>query len=238
MYDMPLNPWFVWKNKNSLANFGIWISKLPAQVRPEERHEEIEVPGRAGSLLMLEGDDVYKSYTAEMTICVRNILNLSLINNWLRGSSELILSNDATKARQARIVGEVKFERIGAWLQQATVPFLFQPFRKSRNNGIDDRVTITASSGSIINPGDVASRPIVSITGSGDNEITIAGQTMSFANLSGTVVVDCGAQMVTKNGEIWTESVTGDFWKIPTGASTIAQTGGDSIQIDPEWRWF
>ena len=231
-------PWFIWKGKNSLGDFGLWIGKLPKRIRPEERHEEIEIPGRAGSLLMLEGDDVYSSYTTEMTVIARNSINVDRIAEWLRGSSELVLSTDINKCRKARIVGEVAFERIGNDLQQAVIPFLFQPFRRSRLPVTTDRVTITGSSASIINPGDVASKPIVRITGSGSNTITIAGNAMSFTDLSGTVVVDCGAQMITKGNDIWTKAVTGDFWELPVGESVISQTGNATIVIDPNWGWI
>lgn len=231
-------PWFVWKGLNSLNDFGLWIEKLPKRVRPEERHEEIEIPGRAGSLLMLEGEDIYSSYTAEMTVIARNTISIDKAIEWLRGSSDLVLFNDVDKARPGRIVGEVAFERISNDLMQAVIPFLFQPFRKRRFSDSSDHIVLTGSTGQITNLGDVASKPIVSITGSGNNTITIAGESMSFSNLSGTVVVDCGSQIITKNNEIWTNTVTGDFWEIPCGDSVISQTGSMSIRVDPEWRWL
>ena len=233
-----MNPWFIWKGKNSLADFGLWINKLPKRVRPEERHEEVEIPGRAGSLLMLEGDDVYSSYTAEMTVIARNSLQIDKIVEWLRGSSDLILSTDDDKMRSARIVGEVAFERVGNWLQQATIPFLFQPFRKSRYPIVKDRLTITGASADIYNPGDVASKPLVSITRTGNISVTIAGNTMSFSNVTGTIVVDCESQLVTKDGDIWTGSYSGDFWEIPVGDSTFSRNNSSTVVIDPNWRWL
>ena len=232
-----MNPWFIWKEKSSLADFGLWISKLPKRVRAEERHEEIEIPGRAGSLLMLEGEDVYSSYTAEMTVVTRNDINIDGALEWLRGSSNLILSTDIDRARPGRIVGEVSFDRISNSLQQAVIPFLFQPFRRSRMP-TKDRITVTASNATIRNPGDVASKPVISIAGSGNSTITIAGKAMSFTGLSGTIKVDCGAQIITKGDSIWTGSATGEFWEIPVGISSITQTGSATITIDPNWGWL
>lgn len=230
--------WFIWKGKNSLSDYGLWISKLPNRTRPEERHDEIEIPGRAGNVVMLEGEDVYNAYPDEMTVIARNSLHIDRIIDWLRGSGELVLSTDTEKYRQARIVNKVSFERASNDLMVATIPFVFQPFRRSRNPVQNDRVSVSGSTGSIFNPGDIASNPVVSITGSGNNTITIAGNAMSFSNLSGTVVVDCDAQMITSGGDIWTESVTGNFWKIPKGASNISQTGSATIVIDPNWGWL
>ena len=205
-------PWFVWKGKNSIGDFGLWIGKLPKRVKPEERNEQIEIPGRAGSLTMLEGDDIYSSYSSEMTVIARNTLQMDEIIDWLRGSSDLILSTDTEKARSAQIVGEVAFERDGNNLQQAVIPFVFQPFRKQIK---PETVTFTGASKTIYNPGDVASRPVVSITGSGTVTVAINGQQMSFTLGSSavTINVDCDAQIITSNNEIWAGSFLGDSGK-------------------------
>ena len=232
---------FIWKGKDSLRDYGLWISKLPSRIRPQERHKTVDIPGRAGSLILLEGDDVYSSYDAEMIVTCLNTIPIDPIIEWLRGSSDLILSNDMGKSRPARIVNEVVFERDGNCLLVGTIPFLFQPFRKSRFAEQTDRITFSSSSKNIVNPGDVTSRPKVSITGSGNNTITFGTQAMTFTGISGTIVVDCDAEIITKGGAIWTGSgtgSTGDFWKIPKGPMTVTQTGSMTIQIDPGWRWL
>lgn len=231
---------FWWNGKNSLDTFGLWIQKLPARTRPQERYKTVEIPGKSGSLILLEGDDVYSAYNDEIVVVCKNNIPIDPVIKWLRGSGKLVLSNDSDKARQARIANEVVFERDGNCLLVGTIPFLFQPFRMSRYES-SDRITITGSSASITNPGDIASRPKVSITGSGNNTITIGGTQMSFTGISDTIVVDCETEMITKGGALWTGSgtgSTGDFWKIPVGASTVTQTGSMTIAIDPGWRWF
>ena len=230
-------PWFIWKGQNSLSDFGLWISKLPNRTRAEERHEEIEIPGRAGSLIMLEGEDVYSPYPSEMTLTARNSLDMNGILEWLRGSGQLALSTDISKCWDARITNKIDFARVGNNLQQGVISFLFQPFRKS-TYPIQDKLTITGASASEINPGDVASKPKVKISGTGSNTITIDGKAMSFTGISGSIIVDCDAQIITSGNSIWTGSFTGEFWSIPTGPFTIAQTGSMTIEIDPEWRWF
>lgn len=235
--------WFIWKGKNSISDFGLWVRKLPKRTRPKERYEEIVIPGRAGSLTLKEGEDVYSAYSSEMTVSCKNTINLDRVKEWLRGSGELILSDDQEKAYIAQIVDEVSFDREDKdKLFIGTIPILFQPFRKGRFPERDERVTFSTSSETLYNPGDVASRPIVRILGSGHNEITIAGQTMVFDDLPGIsgypVEVDCDAQIVTRNGAIWTKSVTGNFWRIPKGEVAVTQTGSSAIMIDPQWRWL
>ena len=222
-----MQPWFVWKNKNSFSDFGLWINKLPPIVRANERYEEITVPGRAGTLLMTEGEDVYDSYLKECIVLLPNTHNVQPILAWLRGTGDVVFSNEVEFAYEARIAGEVSFERVDNSLLQATIPFYVKPYKKHTHSESD--ITITTS-GTIVNPGDVASKPLVTVTGG--TSVTIAGNTMTFGG-SGTLKVDCENHIVTKNGSLFTGSVTGDFWTIPKGSSSV--TGNCTIQ--PNWRW-
>jgi phage-related protein len=227
-------PWFIWKGKNSLSEFGLWINKLPSRMRADERNEQVEIPGRAGSVILLEGEDVYKSYVANITVIARNSLNISRILDWLRGSGDLIISTESDKAREARIVGKVEFSRLGNNLQQATIPFLCQPFRKSLHPEQADRITITGSSSTIFNPGDVASNPIVKITGSGEKTIVIAGTQMKFQHVEGTLTVDCDAQIITAHSDAYDSSryyYKGDYCTASNKLYTFTDSGTGSALV-------
>lgn len=231
--------WFIWKDLNSLNDFGLLIGKMPAIVRAAERYDTVSIPGRPGSLILLEGEDVYDSYPKEVTVISRNDNpKLQQALSWLRGSGDVVFSNETDYAYEARIVNEVRFDRIGNDLLQAKIQFLVEPLKKARYG--DTAVTMT-SSGTIYNPGDVASKPVVRIVGSGTKEITIGGTAMTFTSLNGTssspVVVDCDAGIVTKGGNLWTNKVTGDFWRIPVGSSAVLPASSVSLTIDPRWRW-
>jgi phage-related protein len=194
--------WFIWNGKNSLSDFGLWISKLPKITRPNERYEEITIPGREGTLLTLEGENVYESYLKECVVVIPCDRDLQGILNWLRGSGDIVFSNEIDKAYTGRIANEVSFERIGNSLQQATIPFFVKPFKKQRNPEI---ITVTGS-GTIRNIGDVKSKPLVSITTYGDAEITIAGQTMTFSNVENTINIDCDAEIITTQAEAYNDA--------------------------------
>ena len=220
--------WFVWKNTRSDA-MGLWVSKLPPIVRPVERSENIIIPGRAGSLTLLEGEDIYDPYLKECRIGCKRNMDIQNVLNWLRGSGTVVFGNEPHKAYKASILSEIRFQRISNDMQEAVVPFFVEPFKRSLHPE-EDTVTITTS-GSIYNPGDVASRPIVTM--SGGSSVTIAGNTMTIGG-SGTVKVDCEAEIVTQSGQLFTGSVTGAFFKIPVGSSQV--TG--SCEIEPNWRWI
>ena len=230
-------PWFIWKGRNSLAE-GLWINKLPKIIRPAERTRQVEIPGRSGSLTLLEGDEVYDGYTKECTVIAANHPDIEKVLDWLRGEGDLIFCNEDQYVYHGRIAGAVEFQRISNDMMQAMVPFFVDPFKRARHPE-KHRVTQTAETGTIRNLGNVASRPLVHITREGNTSITIGGKEMRFTRVTGTIDVDCDAQIVTKNGEAWTDgTVTGDFWTIPTGESEITRTNSCTIDIEPRWRWI
>ena len=206
-----MQPWFTWKNKNSYNDFGLWINKLPPIVRSNERHEEITVPGREGTLLMTEGEDVYDSYLKECVVIVPNTRNIQPILAWLRGNGDVTFCNEVDFAYEARIIGEVSFERINNSLSQATIPFFVKPYKK-RVHGEPD-MTITAS-GTIVNPGDVASKPMVRVQKTGAAKIVIGDTSMEFTHLPGDVMIDCDAGLITTKAGTYSASAyyyVGDY---------------------------
>lgn len=231
-----MQPWFIWNGKNSLADFGIWINKLPPITRGKERTVTIQIPGRPGDLTITEGENVFDSIARKCTILARNDMNLQPILQWLRGSGELTTSNEPDKVYFARIAAEVSFSRISNDLCQAQVIFDCQPFKGHLNPQMD---AFTASNNqSIYNPGDVPSLPLCHITGTGaDCTATLGGKTMTFNSLSGTIDVDCDARIITQNGLLWDGTFSGEFWQIPTGSGNITISGG-TMEIEPRWRWL
>jgi len=229
-------PWFIWKNQNSDSN-GLWISKLPPITRAQERTQDITVPGRAGVLTMKQGEDVYDPVLRKCTVTARNAMNLQPLLDWLRGEGELIFSNEIDMVYHARISAEVAFARISPDLCQAQIQFLCEPF-KGHRHADKDKVTMTAA-GTVHNPGDVASKPIVKVTGANSNcTVTIGTQAMTFNSLNETITVDCGAQLVLKaDGTLWGGTFEGAFWKIPKGESAVTIGNATQVEIQPEWRW-
>lgn len=197
-----MSHWFIWNEKNSFADFGLWVRELPKHVRAKERYREIKIPGRAGSLILTEGEDIYDPYATELKVSCKNTIDIDKAVSWLRGTGELVLSTDLSKVIHARIANEVIFERDEKnKLFIGVVPLYCQPF-KTRRNPSQDAVTIT-SSGTMYNPGDVASKPIIRTNATGNVTITISGQSMAFSHLPGHVVIDCDAQLIIAQAQAY-----------------------------------
>lgn len=229
-----MKPWFIWNGKNS-DELGLWIARLPKITRAPERYDTVKIPGKAGSLILREGDDVYDSYLKECTVqTIRTNQKMQEILDWLSGDGELVFSNEDNRLYKGAIVADFSFDKISNDIIQAKIPFFVEPFKSDR---YPESAKITGASGVLTNPGDVASKPIVSIKNGGTNTITIGTQAMTFNSVSGTIVVDCDAKIITIGGELWTGTFSGEFWKIPTGQVTVTQTSNAEITIQPNWRW-
>lgn len=139
--------WFKWKPEGAAdytksTNMGIWVGKLPPITKAEEKVEYIDVPGRRDYLTLKEGEDIYVPYLKEMTILVPLFrydaqgytiglteAQIHSISEWLRGSGEIIFSNEENYKYQARIDKPIKFEKVTHDLLQAKVPIYVQPAR-------------------------------------------------------------------------------------------------------------
>ena len=172
--------WFIWKGKNS-REMGLWVSHLPPEARAAERVKNIKVPGRSGSLTLLEGDNVYESQLLECTVTARRGISYGQVLDWLSGSGDLILSSSPNRARTARISGEVLFDAVSNDLCQAEIPFFCEPLKKQFPQEAD----IQDPGGApyvIFNPGTVPSKPLVrfGLIG-GSQTLQIGTRSMSFS---------------------------------------------------------
>lgn len=239
-------PWFEWNGENSYAN-GLWIKKLPPIIRAEERRQDVIISGRAGALTLTEGKDIYDSYLKEVVVTTVNTNHrLQHVLDWLRGDGELVMCNEDQYVYKARIAGTVKFERDGNDFLVAKIPFFVQPFKHEKH---PDSVTSSDASWTLYNPGNVASRPIVHITRSGNTWVKIGGIKIVFTHISGTIDIDCDAGIITQDGAAWPGSGTGtytiepdegyeaDFWWLEPGNNEITRGNECTVRIEPRWRW-
>ena len=234
--------WFVWNGQDS-RDFNIWISELPQPTRAAERVEEVTVIGRAGTLLIKEGDNVHGSYLKECAIVVPYTCDMHAILDWLHGSGEVIFSNDPGRVYFADIPNEIKFSRDGNSLRTAVIPFFVHPHA---GQWPPETAIAYSADGTIYNPGTVAAKPKIEITFTGSCTLAIGDTEIEFTDVpvgSGqtqpeiTITVDCDAQIITDEDGIWAGTADGDFFLIPPGTSEIDLTNC-TISILPRWRWF
>jgi len=234
MEVMPLTDWFEWNGKKS-TEYGIHVEEHPPITIPAERSTFTTVPGRSGSLTVLEDEDVYDDMLLTCTCFIENTNRLTEIAAWLRGSGTVTFANRQGGFYYARIVNQIPFEKVlrGNPYRSFAVTFRCQPFFHLRASDI----TVMASGTFISNPGKIASEPIVKVTLTGDAEIAIGGYLFELNGVTGTVTIDtpkleCYQDYTSKNG-----CMSGDYPKIPSVGAYVTWTGAVSrIVITPNWR--
>jgi phenylacetate-coenzyme A ligase PaaK-like adenylate-forming protein len=76
---------FIWNNRDC-RSMGVRMRGPAPIIRPEERVQHIEIPGRSGDLTQLQGENIYNSYIQTVTFTVTGGFRVREVYKWLRGS--------------------------------------------------------------------------------------------------------------------------------------------------------
>lgn len=230
-----MNNWFSW-NGVRCTEKGLWVTELPPPTVPAERVTFTNIPGRAGSLTTLEGDDVYDDLLLSATCIVSDPRRIPEIAAWLKGSGTVTFANRDGGFYFARIVNQISFEKSlrGNPHRSFVVNFRCQPFWYHADV---QPITITTSGTFIPNPGTVASEPITKVSLSGDSEISIGGYLFSLTGVTGTVTIDTPRLECYQDYQSKNCCMSGDFPRIGTTGAYVNWSGAVSkIVIEPNWR--
>ena len=148
-----MNDWFSWTGVKC-TEYGIHVLEQPPITIPAERATFTNVPGRPGSLTMLEGDDVYDDMILTAQCMISDPSNIHAIASYLKESGKVAFANRPGGFYFARIVNQIPFEKIlrGNPHRSFAVNFRCQPFWYQENV---PEITVTTSGAFITNPGSV-----------------------------------------------------------------------------------
>lgn len=233
--------YFIWKNIDCRA-MGCRLSGPAPIVRPEERVEHVTIPGRSGDLTEIQGNDVYNSYIQTVTLLVMGGRHVRKVYEWLRGSGYVTFSSEPDRRQAARIIGAITLNKHSHNLDWWTgeVQFYCQPLKEKL---FSDSVTITSSGSSVLNLGDVTSRPRITATANdtslviaaGGNSLTLTGTTSGTTYIIDSDVMEAtnaaGTTLLTKN-------TTGDFPMLNPGSNTVTGSGWSQLVIDKRERYL
>ena len=221
---------------NSL-NMGVIVSAYPPIIRPAERAIQQTIPGRPGTLILTEGQDIYDSYVRSFVIGLRPGADAQAVNQWLRGSGVAVFGNEPGFCYFGRILSAIQWEKVGNWrLKSGGVQMLCQPYKGK--SPVEPDFTISTS-GTVFNPGDVASRPVITVSGTGNITLTVGDTSMSLSSAPTGLIIDCDAGIIlTSGGSLWTGSWSGEFLRFHPGNNTVTIPSGVSLSVSPRWRWI
>ena len=235
--------YFIWKNKDC-RSMGVRLSGPVSIVRPEERVNHVQIPGRSGDLTETEGTDIFNSYIQTATIMVKGGYRVREIYNWLKGSGYVTFSGEPDRKQAARIIGAITLNRHSYNLDWWTgeVQFYCQPLKQLL---AEAPVTITSSGASVRNNGDVTCRPMWKVTvATGKTSITLAagGKTITVTGLTAgsAYYIDSDTMEVWNSDKtaLITVNSTGDFPVLEPGANTVTGSDWSSVEIEKRERYL
>ena len=228
---------FTWKGTSSSTK-GIKLQEMPPIIRPQERVEHVTIPGRAGDVTLTEGDDIYESYIQTIPLIVDSAANVSAAEKWLRGSGYLTLCSEPSRKQMARVINSVEFKKHSknsSWWE-ADVQFYCEPLKEDTTSETTD---VTSSGATVNNPGDVVSRPLITVVGSGDVTVTIGGKTIAITGLTSGWKIDSDLQWILDGTTPKQGVYTGEFPVFNPGNNTVMFTGSiTKLTIDGRWRYL
>ena len=233
--------YFIW-NGVDCRSMGVKLSGPVPIVRPEERVQHIEIPGRSGDLTQLEGDQIYNSYIQTASIMVQGGYRVRDIYKWLRGSGFVTFHGEPDRRQAARIIGAITLNKhsrnLDWWVGE--VQFYCQPLKQLLTEGT---VQITSSGSAVMNTGDEWARPKITATTSGTSmTITANGKTLTITGLTSgqQYIIDSEIMEVTNANRtaLLTKDSVGDFPKLKPGSNTITGSGWSKLVFERRERFL
>ena len=224
--------WFKWKGELSTA-YGITVQHQPPITLAQERADAVTVFGRSGSFTKLEGEDVYDDILFAFEIATRDEYITPSLAAWLRGSGQLEIANRPGGYYEGRLNNQIKLERMLQGNRSGELIFRCQPYFYHSVSPIS---TLTTS-GTLYNPGNVASAPLIVVSGTGDIVLTVGTQVVELDSVVDSITMDSQLMLCYKGTANTSAQMTGSYILLEPGSNAISWTGTvTSVAITPRWR--
>lgn len=219
------------------------VERFPSRPIPARRYTVQKIPGRSGDLLFDEG--AYDNYIQSYQVYVNhnNVTwqeSMRLAAAWMAapGYQELYDSYDPDTFRLAYFVGPADFSNALNQLGRATIQFNCKPWRYLNSGKV---VTTFTANGSITNPTDYSSLPLIEVHGSGAGVITVGSYTVTLSDIYDGMIIDCELldcyEGANNRNSLLTLTPQYEFPQLLKSANAVTISGGvSSIEITPRWR--
>ena len=232
-----MNDWFTW-NGVSCTQYGIHVLEQPPITIPAERATFVDVPGRSGSLTVLEGESVYDDLVLTAQCIVENTERVGEIAGFLKGNGRVTFANRPGGCYYARIINQIPFEKIlrGNAHRTFAVNFRCKPFWYAENV---EPITVTQSGSFVTNPGNIYAEPVIRVYGSGSITLIVALTIVELENVTESVTLNSELKEAYKGTTSMNSNMSGEFPVLYPGANAISWTGNVSqVVIEPRWRYL
>lgn len=232
-----MRQYIVLNNKNSLEITGLFISKLPPITKPAIRYNITEIDGRDGDLVSKLG---YSAYDKELEISILSDCNLNEIISFFDSEGIVTFSDEPTKYYRYKILEQIDFEKLIKF-RTATVTFHVQPFKYSAIDEKTEYTIINEQEINITNNGNISSKPIITLYGSGTINLSLNGIQLFVIELDGSIVLNIEEMNAYKDNILANRSVIGNYdtFSLQPGKNTISWTGTiTKLSFENYSRWI
>ena len=219
---------------------GLLIQNLPPISKPRQRVEIEEIDGRDGDIVTYLG---YGAYDKEFKIGLFGSYDVDEIISYFNSEGTVIFSNEEDKYYNYQIIEQIDFDKLLRY-KEATVKMHVQPFKYSaEDNQKVFSVDSTTTSISIRNSGNIYSRPVLTITGSGSIDLYLNDIQLFVINMESytSITIDTNNMNAYNGNTLLNRNVTGSYdnFKLNIGNNTISWSGAiTQIEIDNYSRWI
>lgn len=225
---------------------GLLISSLPPITKPMMRSMVEEIDGRDGDIITKLG---YSAYDKKMEIGLFGDYDVDAVIEYFNSEGQVVFSNEPGKYYRYQILQQIDLEKLLRF-KKATVVFHVQPFKYSAVNEVLSFQDIANNSEiDIVNRGNIYSKPIITIHGSGlfylSFNTNINTLKVNFGSSSDYLTIDVETMNAYRGNTLKNRSIECDYKNmlLNVGQNTIKVTlvGGAAIsQIDIEnySRWL
>ena len=223
-------------NSNTIT--GLLISTLPPITKPKIRTQTEEIDGRDGDIVTKLG---YSAYDKEFEIGLYGDFDINKVISYFNSEGTVVFSNEEDKYYNYQILDQIDYEKLIRF-KTATIRMHVQPFKYPTTEAT---VTLTTGDNTVNNIGNIYSKPVINIEGSGTITIGLNGVQIFDIDMSNAskITID-----ITKleaynpdNSQLLNRIVTGDYslFKLQSGSNTITLEGTiTSATITGYTRWL
>lgn len=224
---------------NSLTKNGLAIKEMPPISKPTMRIQKEEIDGRDGDLITELG---YSAYDKAIEIGLfGESYDINEIISFFNGSGTIVFSEEPDKYYYYQIINQIDYEKLIKF-KTATVVFHCQPFKYKLDEPV---ISLSSGNNTVTNIGNIYSKPILNIVGSGEISISLDGNQIFSVDLSDTskIVIDTANLEAydPETTDLLNRLVTGDYsnFKLSVGNNTITLSGTiTSATISNYMRWL
>ena len=227
----------IWFNGKSGDDFGVIVERYPSVIIPTRKNEKISIPGRSGDLLIQQDafENVVQRYEIYVSAEQTRLTPIThKIAEWLcvKGYQRLEDSYWIDTFRLATFQGGLEIANVLGRFGRATIEFDCKPQRWYKFG--DQFISITNGQ-TLLNPSPFTAKPLIETTGSGSGTLTVNDNTLTMTDTN-NMTIDCDSMQIYRSGISKSGTITGNFFELPEGESTILWTGGiTGIRIKPRW---